>query len=48
MQVTDENLGYILLIDQQGKVVWVYRQAFNDDAYNQLVKQVRSLLAPTQ
>ncbi len=45
MQVTDENLGYILLIDEQGKVVWVYRQAFNDDAYKQLVKQVRLLLA---
>jgi hypothetical protein len=48
MQVADDNLGYILLIDQQGKVVWVYGQAFSTDAYNQLVKQVRSLLAPAQ
>jgi hypothetical protein len=48
MQVTDEQIGYIVLIDQQGKVVWIYRQAFSDDAYYRLVKQVRSILAPAQ
>jgi len=46
MQVGDENLGYIVLIDQEGRVAWLYRQAYSDDAYNQLVKQVRSLLVP--
>jgi ATP10 protein len=45
MQVSDENLGYLIVIDQQGKVAWVYRQAYSDDVYNQLVKQVRMLLA---
>ncbi len=45
MQVSDENISYFLVIDQQGKVAWVYRQAYNEDAYSQLVKQVRTLLA---
>ena len=48
MQLTADNLGYIVLIDQQGKVVWVYRQPYSDDAYNQLAKQVRLLIAPAQ
>lgn len=45
MQVTDEQIGYIVVIDQQGKVAWIYRQPYSEDGYNQLVKQVRSLLA---
>jgi hypothetical protein len=48
MQVADEQLGYVVLIGRQGKVVWVYRQAFSDDAYSQLVERVRLLLVPTR
>lgn len=43
--VSDDDLAYLLVLDQQGKVTWIYRHAFNVDAYNQIARQVRSLLA---
>jgi hypothetical protein len=43
MQVKDENQAYVVLIDGQGRVVWLYSQPYGEDAYEAMKAEIARL-----
>lgn len=44
MQVQDDDQAYVVLIDERAKVVWLYKQPFNEEAYGVMKAELTKLL----